>query len=160
MLDGIDSPASLPARPRVIIEVPRGGIVKRKADGRVDFISPMPSPYNYGSIPGLVAPDGDPLDALVLGPRLTAGTVIVVPAREVVRFVDSGDEDPKVVCSVDPVTDAQRRGIERFFRRYAWFKRGLARLRGRTGPTRFAGWLDLEQFRRESRFLGADSGSS
>ncbi len=115
----------------------------------MDFVSPLPSPYNYGSIPGLVADDGDALDALVLGPRLRAGTVIVVPVRRVVRFIDDGVLDPKVVCSGQPLTDAQRRGIERFFSTYAWFKRGLSRARGggRGGRTFFDGWIDWVQTR-------------
>lgn len=132
--------AQLAARARVVIEVPRGSWIKRKADGRIDFISPLPCPYNYGGIPGLLADDGDELDALVLGPRLPAGTVIVAPVRDVVRFIDGGVFDPKVVCSAEPLTVAQRQGIERFFSTYAWFKRGLALLRGRQGPTHFDGW--------------------
>ncbi|MEM6992102.1 MAG: inorganic diphosphatase [Myxococcota bacterium] len=140
MPEGTDPLAQLTARARVVIEVPRGGFIKRKGDGRVDFVSPLPCPYNYGSIPGVVASDGDELDALVLGPRLRAGTVIVVPVRDVVRFVDAGVEDPKVVCSAEPLTHAQRRGVERFFTVYAWFKRGLLRARGGSDPTFFDGW--------------------
>ena len=141
----MDSPRrllkDLTPRVRVVIEVPRGGVVKRRTDGRIDFISPLPCPYNYGSIPGVVSGDGDDLDALVLGPRLRLGTVIVVPVRDVVRFVDRGREDPKVVCSAEPLTEADRRGIERFFTVYAGFKRGLARWRRRPGATYFDGWL-------------------
>jgi len=137
---GADPLQSLTARARVVIEVSRGSFAKRKGDGRIDFVSPLPSPYNYGSIPGIVADDGDELDALVLGPRLPAGIVIVSPVRDVVRFIDGGVADPKVVCSAQPLTAAQRAGIERFFTVYAWFKRGLAVVRGSTGATRFDGW--------------------
>ena len=145
----MDSPPGLvddlSARVRVVIEVPRGGFVKRRGDGRIDFISPLPCPYNYGSIPGVTSGDGDDLDALVLGPRLRLGTVIVVPVRDVVGFVDRGREDPKVVCSAEPLTAGDRRGIERFFRVYAGFKRSLARVRGRSGPTYFDGWLGVPE---------------
>lgn len=128
-------------RARVLIEVPRGSFVKRMADGRVDFVSPLPCPYNYGRIPAVTAADGDALDALVLGRRLALGTAIVVPVQGVVRFVDAGIDDPKVVCGAAPLTRSQRRGIERFFRAYCWLKRGIARVRGTPGPTAFEGWV-------------------
>ena len=35
----------------VVIEVPRGSFLKRGSTGRVDFVSPLPCPYNYGSVP-------------------------------------------------------------------------------------------------------------
>ena len=140
-MTSVDPLRRLQARPRVVIEVPRGSFVKRRPDGSIDFVSPLPSPYNYGSIPAIEAPDGDPLDALVLGWRLAAGLVVVMPVRDVVRFVDDGVADPKVVCSAEPLTAADRRGVERFFATYAWFKRGLSLVRGRRGPTYFAGWV-------------------
>ena len=60
----------------VRIEVPRFSFVKREADGEVDFVSPVPCPFNYGSVPGAIAPDGDAPDALVLGPRVAAGAEV------------------------------------------------------------------------------------
>ena len=60
----------------VVIEVPRGSFLKRGSTGRVDFISPLPCPFNYGSVPGYIGLDGDLLDALVLGPRLSLGARI------------------------------------------------------------------------------------
>ena len=127
--------------PRVVIELPRGGFIKRRADGTIDFVSPVPCPYNYGCIPAILADDGAPLDALVLGPRLAAGTALMVPVRDAVLFVDCGIADPKVVCSTEALTAADRRGVERFFTAYTWFKRGLARARRQTGATSFDGWL-------------------
>lgn len=129
---------------RVVIEVPRWSFVKRKLDGRVDFVSPLPCPYNYGSIVDIVAPDGDPLDALVLGPRLARGHTALATVRGVMGFHDGGVEDPKVVCSTVALTLDQRRGVERFFAVYAVFKRGLTRVRGGGGETRCTGWLALE----------------
>jgi inorganic pyrophosphatase len=129
-------------RPRVMIEVPRGGFVKRRPDGSVDFVAPLPCPYNYGSVLDTHAPDGDPLDAVVLGPRLHRGEIVSVPLRAVMGFMDAGVEDPKLVCSNAPLGDAQRRGIERFFRVYARFKRVVNLLRGAGRPTRVVGWLE------------------
>jgi hypothetical protein len=52
----------------VVIEVPRGGFVKRDRHGQVVFVSPLPCPYNYGSVPTHLGLEGDLLDAIVLGP--------------------------------------------------------------------------------------------
>jgi inorganic pyrophosphatase len=128
---------------RVRIEVPRWSWTKRKADGAVDLRSPLPCPYNYGSILDTEAPDGDPLDALVLGPRLRFGDIVSVPARAVVRFFDEGVADPKIVCSAEPISRAQRRGIMLFFVTYAAFKRARQRVRGRPGYTAHGEWMTL-----------------
>ena len=128
----------------MVIEVPRLTFVKRKPCGSVDFVSPLPCPYNYGSIEGTLGPDGDPLDALVLGPRLPFGARVESRVRGVIHFEDDGAFDPKIVCSPEPLTQSQRKGIERFFYTYMWLKRAiyLRRLRrGRARPTRYLGWL-------------------
>lgn len=64
----------------VEIEIPRGSFLKRGSTHHIDFISPLPCPYNYGSVPQLLGLEGDLLDALVLGPRLLRGTRIRVRA--------------------------------------------------------------------------------
>ena len=43
------SPA--PPEVEVVIEVPRGSFLKRGSTGHIDFISPLPCPFNYGSVP-------------------------------------------------------------------------------------------------------------
>jgi inorganic pyrophosphatase len=135
-------PPELPREPEVLIESPRFSVVKRRADGGVDFISPLPCPYNYGCIPGLGSGDGDPLDVVVLGPRLRRGERLRVPVVGVIAFLDAGCADPKVICSARPLTPADRAGLETFFRVYALFKRVLHFARGRRGAdTRFMGWL-------------------
>jgi len=133
--------ADLPSEVEVVIESPRGSVVKRRADGGVDFVSPLPCPYNYGSIPGRQSGDGDPLDAVVMGPRLRRGERLRLQVVGVIDFLDAGEGDPKVICARGPLTPGERRGLERFFRVYAAFKRVLHRVRGRTGETRFRGWL-------------------
>jgi inorganic pyrophosphatase len=135
------APLQLPARVTVIIEVPRGGVVKRRGDGSLDFVSPLPSPFNYGSVPGTLAPDGDPLDALVLGPRLRVGTRVEVEVLAVLGFLDRGLLDPKLVCGPAPLLASQRRAVERFFWVYERLKRGLQRLRGQGERTEVLGWL-------------------
>ena len=135
-------PPGLPSEPEVLIESPRGSVVKRRADGSVDFISPLPCPYNYGCVPGLDSGDGDPLDVVVLGPRLRRGTRLRVPVVGVIGFLDAGCADPKVICSTRPLRPVDRWGLAAFFHTYALFKRGLYLARGRrTGDTRYVGWL-------------------
>ncbi len=134
-------PLRLPSPVEVEIEIPRGGIIKRRSDGRLDFVSPLPCPFNYGAIPGTQAPDGDPLDAIVLGPRCIVGQRVTAPVVGVMGFVDRGVLDPKLVCADRRLTGAQRRGIERFFWVYVRLKRGLQRLRGQPEPTHVLGWL-------------------
>ena len=55
----------------VLIEIPRGSFVKRGSTGHVDFVSPLPCPFNYGSVPQLVGLEGDLLDAVVLDRKST-----------------------------------------------------------------------------------------
>lgn len=123
------------------IEVPRGSFVKRTPSGAVDFISPMPSPFNYGSVEGeALAADGDPPDALILGPRRSAGTSLAVRCWGEVDFVDAGDADPKLICTEGPpprAVDWWR--VRAFFVVYARFKWVLNRARGRAGATTLRG---------------------
>jgi len=126
---------------RVIIEVPRGSFVKRTPSGAIDFVTPMPSPFNYGSVEGLpCSADGDPPDALVLGPRLVLGTALMVTSWGAVDFIDAGDHDPKFICTLGTrprAIDWWR--VRTFFMVYAQFKAGLNRARGRRGVTRVRG---------------------
>ncbi|ADO70034.1 inorganic diphosphatase [Stigmatella aurantiaca] len=131
----------LPSKPEVLIESPRWSMVKRRVDGSVDFVSPLPCPYNYGCIPHLLSDDGDPLDAVVLGPRLSRGQRLLVRTVGVVDFLDAGRGDPKVICCDGPFGPRDRAGLELFFSTYAHFKRALHRTRGQLADTRFRGWL-------------------
>lgn len=122
-----------------VIEAPKGAFVKRRADGRIDFVSPLPCPYNYGSVPGTSGGDGDPIDAVVLGPRLRVGARVRLAVVAEIDFVDEGQRDVKLVLSSQPLSAAQRRGLAGFFTVYALAKRVLARLRGRRGLIAFRG---------------------
>ncbi len=123
----------------VRVEVPRGSFVKRRSDGSVDFVAPLPSPFNYGSVPGTRSPDGEPLDAILLGPPLPVGHVERRAIVAVVRFVDAGLLDPKLVCGDGPLRPSQRARLATFFRRYALFKTVLNAARGRAGRTAYEG---------------------
>ncbi|MEW5850431.1 MAG: inorganic diphosphatase [Myxococcota bacterium] len=140
--------ALLEDTPEVLVELPRFSVVKRRSDGTVDFISPFPCPFNYGCIPALTSGDGDPLDALVLGPRLPRGTRLRVPVVAVFNFHDEGAADPKVICSPRGLSASDARDLRRFFALYARFKRMLSRARGGRGDVRALGFLPETAWRR------------
>lgn len=126
----------------VVIEIPRGSFLKRGSTGHVDFVSPFPCPFNYGSVPDYLGLDGDLLDAVVLGPRLRMGTRLKVPARGAVTLIDRGMADDKLICSRHPVSTRQRRGVLRFFRFYARCKALLNWWRQRPGRNACDGWCE------------------
>ena len=134
------TPAGSPPELEVLIEVPRGSFLKRGSAGRIDFVSPLPCPFNYGCVPRYVGMEGDLLDALVLGPRLPLGARMRVRAWGAVTLTDRGMQDDKLVCSVEPVSAAQRRDVLRFFQFYAKCKGLLNIWRRRPGRNACEGW--------------------
>jgi len=48
---------SEPPDVEVVIEVPRGSFLKRGSSGHIDFVSPLPCPFNYGAVPTLLGWD-------------------------------------------------------------------------------------------------------
>jgi len=135
----------------VVIEIPRGSFLKRGSTGHVDFISPLPCPFNYGSVPKYVGGEGDLLDAVVLGPRLACGTRVQVQARGAVVLTDRGMTDDKLICSGRPLSAAERRNVLRFFHFYAKCKALLNLWRGRSGRNACDGWCDADQALRRAR---------
>lgn len=129
----------------VVVEVPRGSFLKRSFGGAIDFVSPLPCPYNYGSVPAYLGLEGDLLDALVLGPRLPRGTRIRVTVWGAVTLIDRGLADDKLVCSAYPPSPAQQAWVLRFFRFYARCKGVLNFLRHRPGRNACEGWLPARQ---------------
>ena len=125
----------------VVIDVPRGSFIKRDDQGAVDFVSPVPCPFNYGHMPGTVAADGEALDALVLGPTRPLGSTVTMVVRARIDFVDAGCPDPKWVCADAPLSKFDRWQVSGFFRSYALAKRLINRVRGTQGPTRYLGWI-------------------
>lgn len=136
---------SAPPEVEVVIEIPKGSFLKRGSTGHIDFVSPLPCPFNYGSVPGFVGLEGDLLDALVLGPRLPLGTLLRVKAWGAVTLTDRGMTDDKLVCSFSPLSSAQRQRVLRFFGLYAKCKGLLNVLRRRSGRNACDGWLEAEQ---------------
>lgn len=128
----------------VVIEIPRGSFLKRGSTGKLDFISPLPCPFNYGSIPAYIGLDGDLLDAVVLGPRLQLGSNTSVYVWGAIGLYDRGLYDDKLICSQFPITLKQQRLLLLFFRFYAKAKCLLNLFRGRRGRHGCAGWGSAE----------------
>lgn len=126
----------------VVIEIPRGSFLKRGSTGHIDFVSPLPCPFNYGSVPRYLGLEGDLLDALVLGPRLAAGTRLRVRAWGSVSLMDRGMSDDKLVCSHAAVSAIERRRVLRFFAFYAKCKALLNLWRRRPGRNACDGWCE------------------
>lgn len=133
---GRDAPRDI----NVVIEIPQGSSVKYEVDkesgavmvDRVLF-TPMAYPAAYGFIPGTLADDGDPADALVLIPApVVPGAVIRARPIGMLRMEDESGQDEKIVCvphdkvhpqykGVDAIGDLPeitRQAIEHFFTRY------------------------------------------
>jgi len=142
--------SALPAPPpcvRVRVEVPRGSFAKRSAHGEVEFLSPVPCPFHYGSVIDVMGADGDAQDALILGARgpCPRGSVHEVPVVACVHFVDDGVPDDKWVCSEAPLTRAQELALVAFFRFYGGVKMTHDRIRGKRAPTGFRGFSRVFQ---------------
>ena len=129
-----------PPKVEVVIEIPRGSFVKRGWGENVDFISPFPCPFNYGSIPDYIGCEGDLLDAVVLGPRLSRGKTVSVFAHGAVGLNDRGMYDDKLICSYRAIETWQKAFVIIFFHIYAFSKRLLNFYRGRSGHTYCNGW--------------------
>jgi inorganic pyrophosphatase len=131
-----------PPQVEVVIEIPRGSFLKRGSSGQIDFISPLPCPFNYGSVPQYIGQEGDLLDAVVLGPRLARGTRVRVKAWGAVILTDRGMTDDKLICSNQLVECEHRRMVLRFFHFYAKCKGLLNLLRRQPGRNACDGWCE------------------
>ena len=136
---------SQPPEVDVVIEVPRGSFLKRGSSGRIDFVSPLPCPYNYGAVPTHLGLEGDLLDALVLGPRLRLGTRVRTKAWGAVTLTDRGMSDDKLICSDHRPSRAEIQRVLRFFHFYAKCKGLLNLWRRRPGRNACEGWCDATQ---------------
>jgi inorganic pyrophosphatase len=134
-----------PPEVQVLIEIPRGSFLKRGSTGHIDFISPLPCPFNYGSVPQYLGLEGDLLDAVVLGPRLPLGSRVRVKAWGAVTLTDRGMTDDKLICSHESLHAWQRRNVLRFFHFYAKCKALLNLLRRQPGRNACDGWCDAAE---------------
>lgn len=129
-----------PPSVEVVIEIPRGSFLKRGSAGDIDFVSPFPCPYNYGSIHQYIGGEGDFLDAVVLGPRLAIGSIVRVNAYGAIGLSERFMYDDKLICAGEPITQGDRRRALLFFNVYAFSKGLINVIRGQSGPSRCEGW--------------------
>lgn len=141
----------------VVIEIPQGSAVKYEVDKDsgavvVDrfLFTPMAYPAAYGFIPGTLADDGDPVDALVLTPAAAVVPGSVIRARPIgmLKMEDESGQDEKIVCvphdkihpqfskvnAVEDLPEITRQAIEHFFTRYKDLEKGKW--------VKVAGWAD------------------
>ena len=124
----------------VVIEIPQGSQVKYEIDKESGAIfvdrflfTPMAYPAAYGFIPGTLAADGDPADALVLAPApMVPGAVVRARPIGMLQMEDESGQDEKIICvphdkmhtsmtdvhSTDDLPAITRAAIEHFFTRY------------------------------------------
>ena len=86
--------------------------------------------------------EGDLLDAVVLGPRLSRGSRVIVQAYGAIGLTDRGMYDDKLICGFHQITPRERFLILLFFKFYAKCKWVLNRLRGRPGRNACEGWCE------------------
>ena len=95
-----------PSDINVVIEIPQGSGVKYEVDKYsgalvVDrfLFTPMAYPAAYGFIPGTLADDGDPADALVLVPApVIPGAVVRARPIGMLLMEDENGLDEKIIC--------------------------------------------------------------
>ncbi len=99
----------------VVVEIPAGTTAKWEVDHddgalRWEFKKGVPRvvkylgyPGNYGMVPRTILPkelggDGDPLDVIVLGPAVERGSLLRVRVLGVLRLLDGGEQDDKLLA--------------------------------------------------------------
>jgi inorganic pyrophosphatase len=99
----------------VVVEIPTGSNAKWEVDktdgsmkwefknGKPRVVKYLGYPGNYGMIPQTILPkelggDGDPLDVIVLGPAFPRGSVVKARIIGVLRLLDGGDQDDKLIA--------------------------------------------------------------
>ncbi len=135
-----------PGEFNTVIEIPAGSFTKYEIDADTGHVfvdryqvMPVVYPANYGSIPSSLAGDGDPLDAIVYTREpIVPGAAIRVRAIGVLKMIDGGEQDDKIVAvptsDIDPQYDAIREiedmpaaeidRLEAFFRVYKQLPEG------------------------------------
>lgn len=134
----------------LVVEIPAGSMTKYEIDAETGLVivdrylqMPVVYPANYGSIASSLAGDGDPLDAIVFTREpITPGALIRVRAIGVLRMVDAGEQDDKIIAvpvsDIDPTYDdirdlsdlpaIERQRIQAFFEVYKDLPEGRDRV--------------------------------
>ncbi len=86
---------------KIVIETPKFSFSKYRKDGSGfvrEFLSPIPTIFNYGYIEGSLEADGMEKDVMVIGPYMSQGNVLEIEGTHgVVKFIDDSLEDDKEI---------------------------------------------------------------
>ncbi len=142
----------------VVVEIPTGSNHKIEWDRKnacfmLDRVEPIAfaKPCNYGFIPQTLDEDGDELDVLVITEQpLTTGIYVKARVLGVMKFMDDGEVDDKIIAVVDDdrnngdsiktLEDLPKRTIEQLefhFNHYKDLKK--------PGSTQVKGFFGLEE---------------
>jgi len=100
---------------QAVIEIPAGRTEKWEVDkddgnlkwnfkkGKPRVLKYIGYPGNYGMVPRTLLPkelggDGDPLDIILLGPPLNRGKVVSAKLIGVLKLLDNGEQDDKLIA--------------------------------------------------------------
>lgn len=140
-----------------VVEIPEGSRLKVEWDRehaafKLDRVEPQifAKPCNYGFIPQTLDEDGDELDTLIICPEpLATGVWLEAKIIGVMKFVDDGEVDDKIVCvpadnrddgnvinSLDDIPQLVKQ-LEHHFSHYKDLKK--------PGSTVVKGWGDVEE---------------
>ena len=133
-------PEKMPEEFYAVTEIPAGGTIKYETDAKTGFIvadrfqsMPVAYPANYGSLTQSLGGDNDPLDVIFYTRApLQPGTLIKLRAIGVLKMIDGGEVDDKIVAvpasKIDPTYDdikeisdlprIEQQRLEAFFRVY------------------------------------------
>jgi inorganic pyrophosphatase len=148
----------------VVVESPRGSAAKLKYDPQLEaftfsrpLVAGLTYPFEWGFVPGTLAPDGDPLDAAVLldvptNPGLWPGVVLPCRALGVVKLTQRRKNQPgrehndRVIAvpvkaprageleDADHLPARVRQEIEQFFLQVTLFEGKEVQIEGWEGP--------------------------
>lgn len=150
----IDPGPECPELVRMIVEIPKNSGNKYEYDDelgvfRLDraLYSPMHYPGDYGFIPGTCAPDGDPMDVLVMVEEPSfSGCLIEVRPVGILNMIDQHEKDQKILAvpnrnprydevdTMDQIFPHVRREIEHFFTIYKELEGRVTTTQGWDGP--------------------------
>lgn len=171
-LDGY-APINTAGLVNVVVEIPTGSTAKwevtkplgelkwEKKKGRYRTVNYLGYPGNYGMIPRTLLPkalggDGDPLDVIILGPAVPRGSVVPVKLIGVLRLVDGGEQDDKLIAVMEGTPfyavssikelDSQFHGVSNIVETWFVNYKGVGKLQSRG----FSGRAEADSLLQES----------
>lgn len=139
-------PKNTPDEIYAVTEIPAGSNIKYETDAETGFIiadrfqsMPVAYPANYGSLTQSLGGDNDPLDVIFYTRApLHPGTLIKLRPIGILKMVDAGEQDDKIIAvptsKIDPTYDniksigdlplIEQQRLEAFFRVYKQLPEG------------------------------------